>query len=1372
MLLERMCIPAIAQTLSTKYTITDLGVSPGGNGSYATGINNAGMVIGNSIGNNYRTFLWSSATGMQGLDSGMEAYGINDAGQVVGDIVGNHASLWRSPTDVQDLGTLLSDDVSVTYGINNVGQVVGVSSGFGSGAFLWSSATGMQNLGTLPGGNGSSASGINDVGQVVGTSYSNSAPNHAFLWDSKTGMQDLGTSGDYSAATCINNVGQVAGDSYGSKGDHAFLWSSTTGMQDLGTLSISSDSMATGINNAGQVVGFSYGNHNGDHAFLWSSTTGMQDLNSLLIERSSWVLSEATAINDSGQIVGYGYHNGQNRAFLLTPSPLAVLDANSQYTHVDLSDRALGSVSPSDPNFSDANLQNVARTGAVTDGVTKLLLRYTADEPGVVSFSFQDLSGHSSTDTKEKLTNINGGSSQSVPTHLVNGQNIALALYTVPLELDSDVRKGSVQFTASFLGTSSSTQQTSTQSITLERPPVVLIHGVWSDSGTWKGAGPLAKLQAAGLDPYGAYLVDYGFANAGHFPLDTKYLRLEIDKVVNDFRSHGIATTQVDVVGHSMGGLITRTFAAQGGYRQSYNFQKGSIRRIITIGTPHAGSELANLGWYLQTQTKPQTSFMFKTIMRLFNHPVDEGAIEDLRVGSPATQTIPDTPIPSYAILGDLNLVNEGEGDIADSLLEACQLLDLNPPGLDTSSPNSFISSLFNSQATDGVVSGISQRGGLSDAYVHRVYPLFHTGEPSSSEVGDTVANLLMGPQNNFSPIGFPAVNSLHYSAPSGWDQPSQSSAPRQVRAVTTPLVALTSPASGTTLQPGQTFTVTATPINGADIRALLFIVGGDTTTIGSALVKQSPFSATFTVPSDYVGGVTITVFARDAAGNLSQVTGNFSSKTTATVQGLTVEPTSVNFSNKGSNQQLQVTGHFSDNVDREVSAPSTGTTYKSDTPATATVSADGLITAVANGTATITVTNNGQSAQATVTVQFAVPQVAFVSPSRASQDTTATSLTVQGTNLGGASKVEFWLNGAPAPNLTATNIQVDPSGANLTTTVAVGAQAALGARTVVVTTPGGQSDTTANENNTFTVAGADKTSPTVTVKTPTNGTTVSSLPAISGTATDNSGGSGLARIELSLKRNSDGKSWTGSSWGKATALPTTLHDTSWTYGSLPTGSNLRTGTYTATASAFDNAGNNKSATSQFVFDGHSPVAAVTLAPMPAYRGAQLKTTTTKSDADGDAVTLRYVWKRNGAIIAGQNGATLNGKALDLRKGQTVSVEVTPNDGAVNGKTVKAQIRISNSLPIAKVSLTPRSPRANSMLTATVTATDADSDSVKQRFIWKRNGVVLKGKTGSTLDLATIAGIKSGDIIRVEVTPNDGSANGSIAIAQLTVSST
>ncbi len=103
-------------------------------------------------------------------------------------------------------------------------------------------------------------------------------------------------------------------------------------------------------------------------------------------------------------------------------------------------------------------------------------------------------------------------------------------------------------------------------------------------------------------------------------------------------------------------------------------------------------------------------------------------------------------------------------------------------------------------------------------------------------------------------------------------------------------------------------------------------------------------------------------------------------------------------------------------------------------------------------------------------------------------------------------------------------------------------------------------------------------------------------------------------------------------------------------------------------------------------------VAGVTLSPDPPKTDDILTATASGvGDPDGDAVTLTFVWLVNGTIVqTTANAAGDLDDTLDLNvagngnKGDTIRVEVTPNDGQVNGDTASAEVTIANSPPVAE----------------------------------------------------------------------------------------
>jgi probable HAF family extracellular repeat protein len=302
--------PEIDAVLWQDGQISNLGTLPGGNESFAIGVNNHGQVVGTS------------------------ANSIPDPLSFFGFGTQTRAVLWQNGT-MKDLGTLGTGPDAFAVSVNDRGQVFGFSyinsivnptTGIPTGdAFFWDHGT-MQDIADPLGGTIVSPFYLNNHGQAVGYMDLQGdifPQGHPYLWE-KGVLTDLGTfGGNVGKAVRVNEVGQVIGSATypGDLITRSFLWQNGV-KSDLGAVGSDGCSEANDLNSRGQVVGFS-GACDGStaRAFLWEKGGPMIDLNALIPPNSGIYLYEATSINDRGEIGGdaFLFPNGGNRAFLLIP---------------------------------------------------------------------------------------------------------------------------------------------------------------------------------------------------------------------------------------------------------------------------------------------------------------------------------------------------------------------------------------------------------------------------------------------------------------------------------------------------------------------------------------------------------------------------------------------------------------------------------------------------------------------------------------------------------------------------------------------------------------------------------------------------------------------------------------------------------------------------------------------------------------------------------------------------------------------------------------------------------------------------------------------------------------------------------------------
>jgi pimeloyl-ACP methyl ester carboxylesterase len=325
------------------------------------------------------------------------------------------------------------------------------------------------------------------------------------------------------------------------------------------------------------------------------------------------------------------------------------------------------------------------RKGTITDGVSKLILLIDSNSP--LQFSINrtkpdDLSNGKPSSLSQSNVNNLSSTNDISPQNISNGKSIVAAVYTPPDSFNQDKRDHrtiNVNVNVSNAN-DADTRTLHTVPIQLYRPPVVLIHGVWTNSEqTWikskfketlEKNGYKGKVLPADYEAHNAETFHpYAIPEIGNHGIDS--LRKKIAEASNSCHNQSIAAAQVDVIAHSMGGLMARGFVQQLDYKRKENFMKGSIHRLITIGTPHFGGHLSEFlydhrdDWCCLDGTystyisparycKVEPRKLRTIYSDNYGSRIDEGgaAAEALIPGSDAYSHLYQTNVKSYAIAG------------------------------------------------------------------------------------------------------------------------------------------------------------------------------------------------------------------------------------------------------------------------------------------------------------------------------------------------------------------------------------------------------------------------------------------------------------------------------------------------------------------------------------------------------------------------------------------------------------------------------------------------------------------------------------------------------------------------------------------------
>lgn len=664
---------------------------------------------------------------------------------------------------------------------------------------------------------------------------------------------------------------------------------------------------------------------------------------------------------------------------------LTLVDPNSPILDSYLQLRGLAPTTKT----KDALLRDVAFgeatriTGLAADGVTPVLVRVelpqdtTATE---ISIELADENGVVSADNGT-LQNVDGTVSSSiapitVPVQVLedgNGRSaFAFAIVKAPLDFvraasETDRKLADrplrVRAVAQGLGEK-------TEALSLYRPPVTLVHGLWSDDKTY-------TWDWMGVDPrFVESRYSYADSHADHFACNISAAVSAVRDALKEFRSQkNAAVTQADYVGHSMGGLLARLHIADFpiprglcdlqqrlAYKRTENFFAGDIHKLITIATPHRGSPWANFlidadgkltG--LGEAVEPHVGCRQAAV-----NPkgcITGGAVGDLRMGSQIFQNLPQAVVPVHAIVAVggsdlLNLIGAGTYTVSQVLAGAPH--PATRAIVWTSRAIAWSTEVFNAVfglQHDMVVPFLSQKASLaakqsSNTSLGNELPTelaIHTTVTGDPRVGDKVLELLDArTKSRVFADKLPAYSS---SSEPPLPDPSSVQVPIKLR--------ISKPKAGDVVEAGATVKVRM-KTNVKDIQKVL-VLGP-----GMAIEKtEPPFSVDLPVDESALGEAPVTLVAIDQGGNIFRSRSTYISvRTSAGLVALKAEPSPISIGSLRPRVQVYVEGIFSDGVRRNVTARELGTRYKVADQAIAEVSPSGFVFAKKNGSTMLKIRN------------------------------------------------------------------------------------------------------------------------------------------------------------------------------------------------------------------------------------------------------------------------------------------------------------------------------------------------------------------------------------------------------------------------------
>ncbi len=178
--------------------------------------------------------------------------------------------------------------------------------------------------------------------------------------------------------------------------------------------------------------------------------------------------------------------------------------------------------------------------------------------------------------------------------------------------------------------------------------------------------------------------------------------------------------------------------------------------------------------------------------------------------------------------------------------------------------------------------------------------------------------------------------------------------------------IVITDPLAWALVTPGQPLSVTVEPIDGFVPMHVLLV-----SRFEAEFDDTAPFTMDLDIPVDVIGVLSLEALAFDAEWNMAVATEVVVQiDVSASLTGIAFfDDTAFISIDLDPTYQAHVFGRYDDGVTRNLTSSELGTVYESIDPEIATVDAEGMVTGLSDGTATVRATNGPHTATTTVIV-------------------------------------------------------------------------------------------------------------------------------------------------------------------------------------------------------------------------------------------------------------------------------------------------------------------------------------------------------------------------------------------------------------------